>query len=306
MKHRFTFAVAGLFALITMAIGNQVQGAQQALSSVAGDPSVARYRLNYRPSAADPWQVYTEVRSLDKANQIAAELGQTGYQTQVVSDLTPSPQPFPDAAQTSASGYYPTSNWAADYNQYVVPGGRFNNYGWFGGWNPWYSHRVYPTYASNSGSYWQSGTYRGHNWNRGWNRGWNGAGWWGGGGWNGGGGWSGSHRNWNSSHSSRGSHESASERSTRNAHHSSHTHRASAGHHTAGHHAAAHHASHASADHRGTGHHAAGRRTGGHQTAHHAAGGHAGRGHSRGGQHGGHRSSAGHHAAGHSARHHDP
>jgi hypothetical protein len=304
--HRFAIGVACVVALSASGLGERARGRQQPTPTGAPGPSAAHYRVNYRPSARDPWQLYSEVRSLDKANQIATDLRQSGYQSEVVNDLNPSPQPFPDAAQTSASGYYPTSNWAADYNYYLVPGGRYNNYGWFGGWNPGYGYRVYSGYANNGGSNWHSGFWRGHNWNRGWNRGWNGAGWWGGGGWNGGGGWSGSHRNWNNSHSGRGSHESSHEHHSRQAHHSSHTHHAAAGHHSAGHHAAAHHASHSSADHRGTGHHAAGGRTGGRQTSHHAAGGHAARGHSRGGHHGGNHSSAGRHAGGHSGRHHDP
>lgn len=81
-----------------------------------------RYRVNYRPTASDPWQLYTETRSLDKANTVANEVRGTGYQSQVVDDLTPAPQPYPDASETSALNYYPTSNWAADYNHYVVPG----------------------------------------------------------------------------------------------------------------------------------------------------------------------------------------
>jgi hypothetical protein len=300
VKRHLAFGLAGVAALA--AWGDGARGAQQP-STTAGAPSSSamRYRVNYRPSADDPWQIYTEVRSQAKADQIAADLRQSGYRSEVVDDWTPTPQPYPDAAQTSASRYYPTSNWSSDYNYYVVPGGRSYNYGWFGGWNPGYINRVYPGYAWNGGSYWHNGYWRGHNWNRGWNRGWNGAGWWGGGGWAGGGGWSGSHRNWNSSHSHRGSHESHHEHHSRQAHHASQTHHHTAGHHTAGHHAAGHHASHASADHRGTGHRGAGGRTGGRGGAHHAAGGHGG-----GGRRGGRGGGAGHHAAGHSGRHHDP
>ena len=84
----------------------------------------ATYRVNYRPSDSDPWQLYAETRSLDKANTIAAGVKESGYQAQVVDDLTPSAQPYPDAAETSASNYYPTSNWASDYNYYIVPGRR--------------------------------------------------------------------------------------------------------------------------------------------------------------------------------------
>src|SRR5262249_32020228 len=70
-----------------------------------------KYRVNYRPTANDVWQQYAETRSLDKANAIAAEVQNSGYQSQVVNDLTPFPHVFPDAAETSASRYYPTSNW---------------------------------------------------------------------------------------------------------------------------------------------------------------------------------------------------
>ncbi len=75
-----------------------------------------RYRVNYRPAASDPWQLYAETRSLAKANSLVSGVRNAGYQTEVVSDLTPSPQPYPDALETSASRYYPTSNWANDYN----------------------------------------------------------------------------------------------------------------------------------------------------------------------------------------------
>ena len=53
----------------------------------------------------------------------AEDVRQSGYQAEVVDNATPVPQFYPDAADTSASDYYPTSNWAADYNHYMVPGG---------------------------------------------------------------------------------------------------------------------------------------------------------------------------------------
>ena len=118
--------------------------AQQGLAGGGSNPLT--YRVNYRPSDNDPWQLYAETRSLDKANTIASGVKESGYQSQVVDDLTPFVQPFPDASQTSASSYYPTSNWAADYNNYIVPG-RSYNYGWYGGWNPWYGYRSYPNYV---------------------------------------------------------------------------------------------------------------------------------------------------------------
>src|SRR3954447_4181091 len=107
----------------------------------------ARYRVNYRPSGTDPWQFYADSRDHAKADAIAAEVRQSGYQAEVVDDATPVPQFYPDGANSSASNYYPTSNWAADYNHYVVPGGNYS-YGWYGGFNPWYRHRLYPGYAS--------------------------------------------------------------------------------------------------------------------------------------------------------------
>jgi hypothetical protein len=246
-----------------------------------------RYRVNYRPSDKDPWQTYAVARDRTKADSIAAEVKQTGYQSEVVDGTTPTPQPYPDAADTSASSYYPTSNWAADYNQYVVPGGDYN-YGWYGGWNPWYRNRVYTNYWANNGRNWNNGWYRGGGWYGGWNRG---TGW--------GNGWNHSHRNYNYNHGDRGSHYAHHERHAAAAHHSYPGHRATAGHHAAGHHAAAWHGNHASGEHRGTGHFGGGARTGGHRGgAHHASG------HGRAGA--GHHNSAGRHAGGHHARHLDP
>ena len=82
----------------------------------------AQYRVNYRPSDTDPWQLYAQSRDPARANTIAAGGPPEGYQAEVVDDATPVPQFYPDAADTSASNYYPTSNWAADYNQYVGAG----------------------------------------------------------------------------------------------------------------------------------------------------------------------------------------
>src|SRR5262249_23071961 len=44
----------------------------QAQAQAGPDP--IRYRVNYRPSDQDAWQLYAETRSLDKANTIAAEV----------------------------------------------------------------------------------------------------------------------------------------------------------------------------------------------------------------------------------------
>jgi hypothetical protein len=267
-------------------------GQAQAPGGVAQPGAKAlRYRVNYRPTSSDPWQLYSETRSLTKANTIAAEVKSSGYESQVVDDLTPSPQPFPDSSETSASNYYPSSNWAADYNRYVVPGGNYS-YGWYGGWHPGYGYRSYPNYWWNGGSSWNSGYWPGHYWNSGWRRGE---------------GLVNGHRNWNNSHVDRGTHDAHHERHSQNAHHMYHPQHNSAGHHSPGHHAAARHSSHASSDHRGTGHRGAGARTAGHRGAAHRAGGHAARGHTgRGGRGGGHRNSPGRNAAGHHGRHLDP
>jgi hypothetical protein len=114
----------------------------------------ARYRVNNRPDASSPWQLYVETRALPKANAIADEMRQAGYQAEVVDDSAPLPQFYPDAANTSASAYYPTSNFAADYNTYVVPGGGSYGYGWYGGWFPGYRHHVYANHWWNGGRYW--------------------------------------------------------------------------------------------------------------------------------------------------------
>ena len=137
----------------------------QALSQPS--PKSLRYRVNYRPTGSDPWQLYSETRSLDKANTIASGVRESGYQAQVIDDLTPAAQRYPDASETSASNYYPTSNWAADYNRYIVPGGGYN-YAWYGGWNPMYGYRSYPNYWWNGGNSWTSGFWPGHYWNNGW------------------------------------------------------------------------------------------------------------------------------------------
>lgn len=266
-------------------------GASAALGQSTSE--TPRYRVNYRPDDKAPWQLYAETRSQDKANAIAAEVKQTGYLAEVVSGTTPLPQPYPDVENTSASGYYPTSNWTSDYNQYVVPGGGYN-YGWYGGWNPWYRHRVYGSYVGGFGRNWNNGWYRGHGWNRGLNRGYD---------WNTG--WNHSHRGYNYNHASRRSHFAHHERHEQHAHHGFASHRATTGHHAAGHHAAAWHGSHSAYGHRGTGHFAHGARTGGHRANGHRAGGHAMRGHRGGGGRGQH-NSAGRHAGGHHARHLDP
>ena len=292
-------SVAGLVAIPAQAGESQDQ-APVGQGQTATNP--IRYQVNYRPTANDPWQLYAATRGLDKANAIATELQSTGYQAQVVNSLTPSPQPYPDAAETSASRYYPTSNWSSDYNYYMVPGGNFNNYGWFGGWNPGYGYRSYPNYWWNGNRSFYGAGYGGHYWGGGWRRG----GGWGGAGWSGGA-WNGNHRNWNNAHVDRGTHNASHERNSANAHHQYHAQHNSAGHHQPGHHAAARHASNASAGHRGTGHRggATGARTAGHRSTAHRAAGHAARGHgARGG--GGHHSSPGGHAAGHHAAHHDP
>jgi hypothetical protein len=119
--------VSGIAMLATLAPGQTHPGPHASASATAA--TAVKYRVNYRPSDADPWQLYAQSRDLSKANAIAAEVRQTGYQAGVVDDATPVPQFYPDATDTSASGYYPTSNWAADYNQCVVPGGNYG-YGW--------------------------------------------------------------------------------------------------------------------------------------------------------------------------------
>src|SRR5262249_15909782 len=130
-----------LFAVLVCAggISTQTPSARGQDGQARAGSNSLRYRVNYRPSPNDPWQLYSETRSLEKANMIASEVKESGYQAQVVDDLTPSHQPYPDASETSASSYYPTSNWTADYNYYVVPGRQYN-YGWYGGWNPWYGY----------------------------------------------------------------------------------------------------------------------------------------------------------------------
>lgn len=283
---------------LTVASG-QAPPRQGASGPVAG---ALRYRVNYRPTDDQPWQLYSEARSQDKANALAAEVRESGYKAEVVTNATPLPQAYPDASDYSASSYYPTSNWASDYNQYSVPGGGYN-YGWWGGTNPGYGYRSYPSYAWNNGANWNSGYWRGHGWNRGWRGGGN-YGWYGGGG-GGYGGWSGSHRNWNYSHSGRSSHFGYGDRHGFNAHHGYHGSRLDSGHHGAGHYGAGRHSAHHSSEHHGTGHFGHGGRTAGH-SGRHAAGGRGGRGGGRGGRGGGHRGSAGGHSGGHHGQHHDP
>ncbi len=133
-------AGAAIWVIVAAAASAGAQG-QPGPGQTATNP--LRYQVNYRAAASDPWQLYASTRSLEKANAIAAEVKSTGYETQVVDNLSPAPQPYPDAAETSASRYYPTSNWASDYNYYVVPGQTYN-YGTFGGWNPWYGYRCVP------------------------------------------------------------------------------------------------------------------------------------------------------------------
>jgi hypothetical protein len=249
------------------------------------EAATAKYRVNYRPSDADPWQFYAQSRDPARANTVAMEVRQSGYQAEVVNDATPVPQFYPDASATSASNYYPTSNWAADYNRYMVPGGNYG-YGWYGGWNPWYRHRVYPSYAANTGRYWHNGYWRGGGWTGGWGQG---NGW--------GDGWNNSHRNWNANHADRGAHAAHHERHAAAAHHGYAPNRMTTGHHQAGHHAAAWHGNHHASAHRGTGHFAGGARTAGRRGGAHSAGGHG-----RAGNH----ASAGRHAGGMHARHLDP
>jgi hypothetical protein len=291
----FSVAIACLLAAGADADPNQSQTQTTGVTvPAAGETGVAsgsggaRYRVNYRPAATDPWQLYTEARTLAKANTIADEMRQSGYLAEVVDTATPLPQFYPDAAATSASRYYPTSNFAADYNTYVVPGGNYG-YGWYGGWNPWYRHRVYPSYWWNGARYWHGGGWGAHAWGNGWNHPYN----WGDH-------WNNSHRNWNYSHGERGTHATNAERHAANAHHGYAAHRATAGHQQAGHHAAAAHGNMHGAAHRGSGHFPGGARTGGRRGG---GRGHAGGGHVRGG--GGHHT-AGRHAGGMHGRHLDP
>ncbi len=268
---------SGVFVLALASLGQTVP-TQPAQATV-------QYRVNYRPADTDAWQFYAQSRDPTRANTIAAEVRQTGYQAAVVDDATPVPQFYPDAANTSASNYYPTSNWAADYNHYVVPGGNYG-YGWYGGWNPWNRHHVYPSYTANSGRYPHNAMWRGGGWNGGWGQG---NGW--------GDGWNNSHRNWNANHADRGAHAAHHERHAAAAHHGYAPNRMTTGHHQAAHHAAAWHGNHHAAAHRGTGHFAVGARTAGRRGAAHRAGGHGGAGR---------HASAGRHAGGMHARHLDP
>ena len=154
--------------LVTLASGAR---AQEAVGDVQTATNPARYQVNYRATANDPWQLYASTRSLEKANTIAADVKSSGYLADVVTNLTPVAQPLPDYAATSALRYYPTSNWSSDYNYYVVPGGNYNNYGWYGGWNPWYGYRSYPNYWWNGGSSYYGAGWGGHYWGGGWRRG---------------------------------------------------------------------------------------------------------------------------------------
>ena len=258
-----------------------------------------RYQVNYRATANDPWQLYASTRSLRKANAIAAEVKSTGYLTRCRQQPDARPAAItPILRRPSASRYYPTSNWSSDYNYYVVPGGNYN-YGWYGGWNPWYGYRSYPNYWWNGGRSYYGAGWGGHYWGGGWRRG----GGWGGAGWSGGA-WSGNHRNWNNSHVDRSTHGATMSGTANRLIISTTPQQHSAGHHQPGHHAAARHASHASAEHRGAGHRGSGAAPAPaaiERAAHHAA-----RGHGGGARWRRHRRSPGGHAAAHHAGHHDP
>ncbi len=240
--------VLAAFSICVLGVVALAEGAQNPPGPGQTATNPLRYQVNYRASSNDPWQLYASTRSLANANAIAAEVKATGYEAEVVSNQTPAAQLYPDAEETSASRYYPTSNWAQDYNYYVVPGGN-NNYGTYAGWNPWYGYRSYPNYWWNGGRSYYGAGWGGHYWGGGWRRG----GGWGGAGWSGGA-WSGHHRNWNMSHADRSTHAAHSERNGEQTHQQYHAHQASAGHHQPGHHAAARHASQASSEHRGAGH----------------------------------------------------
>ncbi len=266
-------------------------GAQSRVDRSAAMQS-RRFRVQYRADSGANWQDYLETRSKEKADTVAKEMKESGYQAQVVNDQTPAPQPYPDQDNTSASGYYPASNYASDYNTYLVPGG---NYGYtsYSGWNPGYRHYWFPGYWNGGSSWgWGGGWWGGHGWHGGWHRGYH---------WHDG--WHHGHRSYNHSHANRGTHYAHHERHANQAHHAYNNHRNTAGHHMAGHHAAAHHATSHTADHRGTGHHPAGARNGGRRAGAHSANGHAFRG-GRGG--GGRGNSAGRNAAGAHGRHLDP
>ncbi len=170
-------------AALVATLGTSPRGASAQEAAVQGQTATnpTRYQVNYRASESDPWQLYASTRSLEKANTIAAEVKSSGYLSEVANNLTPAPQPYPDYAETSASRYYPTSNWSSDYNYYMVPGGNYN-YGWYGGWNPSYGYRSYPNYWWNGGRSYYGAGWGGHYWGGGWRRGggWGGAGWSGG------------------------------------------------------------------------------------------------------------------------------
>jgi hypothetical protein len=263
----------------------------QGRGAAPSTPRAPRWRVQYRPSDGDPWQDYLATRNRTKATNVAQELQESGYQAQVVDDTTPSPQPYPDAEDTAPSNYYPTSNWASDYNTYIVPGGNYG-YGWYGGWFPGYRHRVYPGYWWNGGSYWHRGWWRGHGWNGAWNRGYH---------WNDG--WNHSHRLYNRNHDDHGTHYAHHENHENHAHRLYNHHANTTGHHTAGYHAAARHAGWHNYAHRGTTHFGNGHANAGHRAFNHQAGGHAFRG-GRGG--GGRFNSGGRHGAGFHGRHLDP
>jgi hypothetical protein len=94
--------------------GTQAQPPPEQAGALPSVASSIRYRVNYRPSDDDPWQLYSELRRQQKANALAEDVRKSGYQAEVVDHATPSPPPYPNPTDTSASDYDPTSNRAAD------------------------------------------------------------------------------------------------------------------------------------------------------------------------------------------------
>lgn len=232
------------------------------------------FRVEYRASDRAPWLTYAAARTREKADAIAAEVRETGYQAKVATPGSPSPLPHADGSLYRTSAMNPSVTYENDYNTYQ-PGSSYG-YNWYGGWHPWWRSHWYHGYTWNNGGYWHNGWWRGHGWHDG-------------------------HRSWNHRYGDRRSHFAHHERAHDAQHHQWNHHHNAAGHHFAGHHGAARHGTRHAGSHPGTHHAAHGRGVAGHHGAH-PAGGHAARGHAGGGHH----TSPGRHAGGHHGTHHDP
>ncbi len=208
------------------------------------DRARLRYRVNYRPSASDPWQLYAETRNLDKANAIAAEVQGSGYQAQVVERpdaCCRSPIPMPpkparrDIIRRRTGRLITTTilcraGWLQLRNCTAAgtPATAIDRIPITGG-----TAAVRGTAATGPAT---TGAAAG--------------------------GAVGACipviATGTTAHADRGTHYASNERHSQSAHHMYHAQHASAGHHSPGHHAAARHASNASSAHRGTGHRAPG------------------------------------------------